>query len=76
MIMYFMTDNPYFVVGKTITDETRKRLLKDVVDVVKNPLADQGIYYVHSDENMFTGYAMIIGPEDTPYAHGFYLFKL
>jgi len=72
-----MADNDlYNVVNKVITDETRKRLLRDVVDVVKNPLADQGIYYVHSDENMFTGYAMIIGPEDTPYANGFYLFRL
>jgi ubiquitin-protein ligase len=69
-------NNPYFLLNKTITDETRKRLLKDVVDIVKNPLADQGIYYAHSDENMFVGYAMVIGPEDTPYAHGFYLFKL
>ena len=66
----------YDVANKVITDESRKRLLKDVVDVVKNPLADQGIYYVHSDENMFVGYAMIIGPADTPYADGFYLFKL
>lgn len=72
-----MADNDvYTVVNKVITDETRKRLLRDVVDVVKNPLADQGIYYVHSDENMFIGYAMIIGPQDTPYADGFYLFKL
>lgn len=69
-------DDVYNVVNKVIPDETRKRLLKDVVDVVKNPLADQGIYYVHSDENMFVGYAMIIGPSDTPYADGFYLFKL
>lgn len=72
-----MADNDvYNVVNKVITDESRKRLLKDVVDVVKNPLADQGIYYVHSDENMFVGYAMVIGPTDTPYADGFYLFKL
>jgi ubiquitin-protein ligase len=72
-----MADNDvYNVVNKVITDETRKRLLKDVVDVVKNPLTDQGIYYVHSDENMFDGYAMVIGPTDTPYADGFYLFKL
>lgn len=72
-----MTDiDVYDVNNKVITDESRKRLLKDVVDVVKNPLADQGIYYVHSDENMFVGYAMIIGPSDTPYADGFYLFKL
>ena len=72
-----MADNDiYNVSNKVIVDETRKRLLRDVVDIVKNPLADQGIYYVHSDENMFTGYAMIIGPADTPYEHGFYLFKL
>jgi len=82
IIMYLtikraMADNDvYNVINKVISDETRKRLLKDVVDVVKNPLADQGIYYVHSDENMFVGYAMVIGPADTPYADGFYLFKL
>lgn len=77
IITRVMADNDvYNVINKVITDETRKRLLKDVVDVVKNPLADQGIYYVHSDENMFVGYAMIIGSADTPYADGFYLFKL
>lgn len=58
-----------------ISDESRKRLLKDVIDIVKNPITDQGIYYVHSDTNMLEGYGMIIGPKDTPYSDGFYFFK-
>ena len=50
------------------------RLLKDVRNIMKNPLTNNGIYYVHSESNMYKGYAMIIGPEDTPYEDGFYFF--
>lgn len=72
-----MADSDVYVVeNKSISAETRKRLLKDVVDVTKTPLTDQGIFYVHSEENMFEGYAMVIGTLDTPYSDGFYLFKL
>jgi len=59
----------------TISKETTQRLLKDVRQIIKNPLEDNGIYYVHSSENMLNGYAMIIGPEDTPYFGGYYFFK-
>jgi ubiquitin-conjugating enzyme E2 Z len=52
-----------------------KRLLKDVAEVLKNPLNSNGIYYVHDEMNMYRGYAMIIGPEDTPYEGGYYFFK-
>jgi ubiquitin-protein ligase len=51
------------------------RLVKDVADIYKNPLNSQGIYYLHDDENMLKGYAMIIGPSDTPYEHGAYFFE-
>jgi ubiquitin-conjugating enzyme E2 Z len=51
------------------------RLLKDVVNIMKSPLASDGIYYVHSETNIYEGHAMIIGPSDTPYADGFYFFK-
>jgi ubiquitin-conjugating enzyme E2 Z len=51
------------------------RLLKDVVNIMKSPLVSDGIYYVHSETNVYEGYAMIIGPRETPYADGFYFFK-
>ena len=43
---------------------------------MKNPLTENGIYYIHDDTDMMKGYAMIIGPSDTPYFGGFYFFKL
>jgi ubiquitin-conjugating enzyme E2 Z len=61
--------------NKIITKETIQRLLKDVKDVIKNPLTENGIYYVHDDTDILTGYAMIVGPEGTPYFGGFYFFK-
>ena len=59
-----------------INKETVKRLLKDVKDIIKNPLTEQGIYYSHDDSDMLKGYAMIIGPSETPYFGGFYFFEL
>jgi ubiquitin-protein ligase len=57
-----------------ISKETVSRLLKDVRHIIKNPLTDNGIYYVHDDADMLKGYAMIVGPEDTPYFGGYYFF--
>ena len=51
------------------------RLQKDIVDIIKNPLTDNGIYYVHDDTNMLKGYAMVYGPSDTIYRYGAYLFE-
>jgi ubiquitin-protein ligase len=53
----------------------KKRLAKDVVDIIKNPLNDNNIYYKHDENDMLTGYALIIGPEDTLYNYGYYFFK-
>lgn len=58
-----------------ISKKNLKRLLKDVAEVLKNPLNDEGIYYVHDESDMFKGYAMIIGPEGTPYEGGYFFFK-
>mgnify|MGYP003325361609 CR=1 FL=1 len=58
-----------------ISKKNLKRLLKDVAEIIKNPLNNEGIYYVHDDTDMFKGYAMIIGPDDTPYEGGYYFFK-
>jgi len=53
----------------------QKRLLKDVIDIIKNPLEDNGIYYKHDENDMLCGYALIMGPEETLYNYGYYLFK-
>lgn len=60
---------------KFVTKETVNRLLKDVKDIIKNPLTENGIYYIHDDIEMLKGYALIIGPEDTPYFGGYYFFE-
>ena len=58
-----------------ISKETMNRLVKDVRHIIKNPLTDQGIYYIHDDSDMLKGYAMIVGPSETPYFGGFYFFE-
>ena len=60
---------------KTISRETIHRLLSDVKYIYKNPLTDNGIYYTHDDSDIMKGYAMIVGPEDTPYFGGYYFFE-
>lgn len=52
-----------------------KRLFKDIINISKNPLNDEGIFYKHDTDNIKKGYAMIIGPTETPYKHGFYFFN-
>ena len=59
---------------KVIKTETIKRLLKDVRQLIKHPLTDNGIYYSHDEINITKGYAMIVGPSDTPYFGGYYFF--
>jgi len=59
-----------------ISKESITRLLRDVKQILKNPLTEQGIYYIHDDTDMLKGYALIIGPEDTPYFGGNYFFEL
>lgn len=57
-----------------ITKETVSRLVRDIKENKNNSLTTNGIYYKHSDTDMLTGYALIIGPENTPYHMGFYFF--
>ena len=59
-----------------VSKETINRLIKDIKQIMKNPLTDNGIYYVHDDTDMLKGYALIIGPSETPYFGGNYLFEL
>tara|TARA_Y100000768_G_C23988865_1_gene690737 strand:- start:5668 stop:6468 length:801 start_codon:yes stop_codon:yes gene_type:complete len=57
-----------------ITRDTIKRLAKDVSDIIKNPLTDNGIYYVHDENDFLRGKACIVGPPNTPYEGGYYFF--
>tara|TARA_B100001057_G_scaffold499546_1_gene610660 strand:- start:1582 stop:2310 length:729 start_codon:yes stop_codon:yes gene_type:complete len=57
------------------SEKSINRLLKDLKQIMKNPLTDNGIYYNHSEVDIYKGYALIIGPEDTPYENGYYLFE-
>ena len=59
-----------------ITKDTMNRLIKDLKEIIQHPLSDNGIFYSHDEENMLKGYAMIIGPSDTPYFGGYYFFEL
>ena len=56
-----------------LTRDTISRLLRDVRNIMKNPLTENGIYYTHDDEDILKGYALIIGPSETPYFGGNYL---
>ena len=58
-----------------ITKETVTRLLSDVKDLIKNPLTDEDIFYIHDDLDMLKGYALIFGPKDCMYWGGAYLFE-
>tara|TARA_Y100000389_G_scaffold188065_3_gene210137 strand:+ start:3860 stop:4576 length:717 start_codon:yes stop_codon:yes gene_type:complete len=58
-----------------ISKMTIKRLIKDVKDLRDNPLSDNGIYYFHNEDDILQGSALIIGPPNTPYFNGFYVFK-
>ena len=55
--------------------DSRKRLQKDIVQIIKNPLTEHGIYYTHDDSDMLKGYAVVFGPADTIYRYGAYMFK-
>jgi ubiquitin-conjugating enzyme E2 Z len=59
-----------------ITKDTLSRLVKDVKYILKNPLTENGIYYIHDDSDIMKGYALIVGPSDTPYFGGNFFFEL
>jgi ubiquitin-protein ligase len=61
--------------NNTITKDAINRLLKDVRQILKHPLTDNNIYYIHDDTDILKGYALIIGPSETPYFGGYYFFE-
>jgi len=50
-----------------------KRIILDYNEILKEPV--DNIYYNHDEDNLYKGYACIIGPKDTPYENGHYLFE-
>ena len=58
-----------------MNEKNKRRLAKDVVRIIKNPLTEHNIFYKHDENDMLKGYALIIGPKDTLYDNGFYFFK-
>ena len=59
----------------SLSSVTVKRLIHDVKFLLENPLDSDKIYYHHDEDNILIGYALIIGPKDTPYENGNYFFK-
>lgn len=53
-----------------------KRIFRDVMNIKKDPLEDQGIYIHWNEEEIYKVKALIIGPENTPYEYGNYLFDI
>lgn len=72
-----MADGGGKQVEKTVVLEraVAQRLAHDVKDLMRSPLTEEGIYYQHDQSDILKGYAMIVGPKDTVYENGFYLFK-
>ena len=56
--------------------DTINRLIKDVKEIITNPLTSHGIYYHHNEADILKGEVLIIGPKETPYENGYYLFEI
>lgn len=50
-----------------------KRIIIDIKDIVNDPIDD--IYYFPDEDNILHGHALIIGPKNTPYSYGNYIFE-
>ena len=53
--------------------EYLKRIIIDIKNIMKEPI--EGIYYEPDEDDISKGYAMIMGPKDTPYQYGYYFFE-
>jgi ubiquitin-conjugating enzyme E2 Z len=55
------------------TSKATKRIILDYKELLDDPV--ENIYYIQDEDNVYKGYALIIGPKDTPYEYGYYLFE-
>lgn len=53
-----------------------KRILKDIKTLQENNLENLNIFFNTNEDNIFNMQVMIVGPENTPYNFGFYLFDI
>ncbi len=60
-----------------MTERRTKRIINEIRELENSTkiLADSGIYFHYNEEDMTSIYAMLVGPEKTPYEKGFYFFK-
>ena len=61
---------------KHVSKDTLTRIISDIKEITKNPLENDGIYYIHDSNNVLDGYALIIPSNDSPYRYGNYLFTI
>ena len=54
--------------------DCKRRLIRDIKEAMNGSLESHGIYYMHDNTDMLTGYALIVGREGTPYFGGYYFF--
>ena len=52
----------------TMSKINKRRLQKDIVDIIKEPLTDNGIYYAHDEENMAKIGDVVTVQECKPYS--------
>lgn len=52
-----------------------KRIMSDISKLKQQPLDSEGIYWHLDEDNVYNFKALIIGPENTPYNGGFFLFE-
>lgn len=55
---------------------TIKRIISDKRNIEKNPLDSFGIYTSFDEDDIYLAKALIVGPSDTPYHYGYYLFSI
>ena len=53
-----------------------RRLTRDIKILKDSNLEENGIYFFINEKDVTEIQCMIIGPEDTPYAYGYYFFKI
>jgi ubiquitin-protein ligase len=54
-----------------------KRIIKEIKELEDSTkiMEESGIYFHYNEDNISILYAMMVGPEKTPYEKGFYFFK-
>lgn len=57
-----------------MSKRAKLRIVQDFVNFNKNK--PEGIYLYINENDVFNNYALIIGPENTPYYGGYYFFKI